>query len=424
VVDRYDVEEYDGCPDEDCEVDDVIETLEDNDSVPEIVKYEPVWRLELVVETVTVRVWLNVLTNVDVDVSDGLLDEVLVLTELLEMIEDADEHGDPELVFDWVIDGLTVALDLKVFDIIPVLVGVLETVEVLDFEADPENEDEALEVFEFLDDNVWLGEIDEVFEFLDDNELVEEIDEVFEDVIVSVFLDDEVEVLLFLIDTVDVFVLIIDEVEHGLPLGVFVCLDVTVWLTDELDVLLGWRVNVGDWLLLIVLVTIEDNVGVLVAIDVLDKLGEAVWVFDFRGLAVPEDDPEDVFDTVIEDVLVRLATIVRVNIEYLENEAEHVDVLEVAPVLLDVGDDEGVFELLWEFVEQAELVDVFEEDVVPLDVFDRVVVLVRIGEDVIVDEALAVRVLNGEDEEVLDIVDDLVEVCVLADVKEGTLETV
>jgi hypothetical protein len=115
---------------------------------------------------------------------------------------------------------------------------------------------------------------------------------------------------------------------------------------------------------------------------------------------------------------------VRVNIEYLENEAEHVDVLEVAPVLLDVGDDEGVFELLWEFVEQAELVDVFEEDVVPLDVFDRVVVLVRIGEDVIVDEALAVRVLNGEDEEVLDIVDDLVEVCVLADVKEGTLETV
>jgi hypothetical protein len=42
VVDRYDVEEYDGCPDEDCEVDDVIETLEDNDSVPEIVKYEPV----------------------------------------------------------------------------------------------------------------------------------------------------------------------------------------------------------------------------------------------------------------------------------------------------------------------------------------------------------------------------------------------
>lgn len=58
-------------------------------------------------------------------------------------------------------------------------------------------------------------------------------------VIVNVLLDEALDVLLFLIDTVDVFVLIIDEVEHGLPLGVFVCLDVTVWLTDELDVLLG-----------------------------------------------------------------------------------------------------------------------------------------------------------------------------------------
>lgn len=170
--------------------------------------------------------------------------------------------------------------------------------------------------------------------------------------------------------------------------------------------------------------TIEDNVGVLVAIDVLDKLGEAVWVFDFRGLAVPEDDPEDVFDTVIEDVLVRLATIVRVNIEYDEKDAELVDVFEIASVLVDLGDAEELLEFLCEFVEQAELLDVFEEDVVPLDVFDRVVVLVRIGEDVIVDEALAVRVLNGEDEEVLDIVDDLVEVRVLTDVNEGNLETV
>lgn len=170
--------------------------------------------------------------------------------------------------------------------------------------------------------------------------------------------------------------------------------------------------------------TIEDSVGLFVDIEVLDKLGEAVWVFDLGGLTVLEDDPVDVFDVVIEDVLVRLAIIVRVSNECAENEGEPVDVLEIAPVLLDVGDPLEVFELFWEFVEQAELVDVLEEDIDPLEVFELVVVLVDDDEDVIVDETLAVSVFSGEDEEVLDIADVLVDVCVLADVKEGAFEIV
>lgn len=67
-----------------------------------------------------------------------------------------------------------------------------------------------------------------------------------EDVIVSVLLDEALEVLLFLIETVNDFVLIIDELEHGLPLEVFVCVVVPVCVGDEVDVLLGWRVSVVD----------------------------------------------------------------------------------------------------------------------------------------------------------------------------------
>lgn len=164
--------------------------------------------------------------------------------------------------------------------------------------------------------------------------------------------------------------------------------------------------------------SIGDNVGLFVAIEVLDRLAEAFCVFDLGGLTVPEDDRVGVLDVVIEEVVVRLLAIVVVSIEYLDDEAQPVDVLEIAPVLLDDGDADEVFELFCEELEQAELVDVLDEDVDPVEVFELVVVLVNRGEDVIVDEVFEESVGNGDEVVVLDIAAVLVDVRVLANVRD------
>ncbi len=58
-----------------------------------------------------------------------------------------------------------------------------------------------------------------------------------------------------------------------------------------------------------------------------------------------DDDPLDVFDVEIDDVPVFVLMIVFVNLDVLEDELDPVEVLEIAPDLLNDGDDDDVFEL-------------------------------------------------------------------------------
>jgi hypothetical protein len=60
---------------------------------------------------------------------------------------------------------------------------------------------------------------------------------------------------------------------------------------------------------------------------------------------VLDDDPLDVFDVEIDDVPVFVLMIVFVNLDVLEDELDPVEVLEIAPDLLNDGDDDDVFEL-------------------------------------------------------------------------------
>jgi hypothetical protein len=59
---------------------------------------------------------------------------------------------------------LIVPDDVSDFEFVIVFVPVPDTVEVLDDEIEPENEDEADEVFEYLDENVSLRDPDELEE--------------------------------------------------------------------------------------------------------------------------------------------------------------------------------------------------------------------------------------------------------------------
>ncbi len=58
-----------------------------------------------------------------------------------------------------------------------------------------------------------------------------------------------------------------------------------------------------------------------------------------------DDDPLDVFDVEIDDVPVFVLMTVFVNLDVLEDELDPVEVLEIAPDLLNDGDDDDVFEL-------------------------------------------------------------------------------
>jgi hypothetical protein len=60
---------------------------------------------------------------------------------------------------------------------------------------------------------------------------------------------------------------------------------------------------------------------------------------------VLDDDPLDVFDVEIDDVPVFVLMTVFVNLDVLEDELDPVEVLEIAPDLLNDGDDDDVFEL-------------------------------------------------------------------------------
>ena len=79
--------------------------------------------------------------------------------------------------------------------------------------------------------------------------------------------------------------------------------------------------------------------------DVLLNVGDDVEVFDNIGLLELDEVPVDVFDVVIDDVLVFVLAIVFVCLGVFEIVPDAVDVFEEAPDLVSDGEDDDVFEL-------------------------------------------------------------------------------
>jgi hypothetical protein len=90
-----------------------------------------------------------------------------------------------------------------------------------------------------------------------------------------VLFGEAVELLLFIDEAVSVTVLILDELEHELPLGVFVRVVVLVCVPDEVGVLLERGLAVTENVFQrIVAVFSGLNVVLFVEIDVLLDVGE------------------------------------------------------------------------------------------------------------------------------------------------------
>lgn len=90
--------------------------------------------------------------------------------------------------------------------------------------------------------------------------------------------------------------------------------------------------------------------------------------------------------------------------------------METAADLVNDVDDEDVFVLLCEEVEQGELDDVLDEVIDPVEVFELVDDLLNRAEALIVELLFELVVLNGEDDEVFEVADVLVDALVLIDV--------
>jgi len=423
---------------EELEYEGIEDTLGSKVPDAEVVKYEAVCTAELVVVTKTLIVWLHVLNNVNVAVLVGLDENVIVARIVFVIFDEKDDVIEPVFVFDVDTDALIVEVDVGDLEFVVVFVPVLLLVDVFDLKLELVNDGDPLELLDTLLDNVPLAELVKTVDSVelpvnllntDGADLgvavpvrVRVINDVRDPLNVSVLFGEDVVLLLFLEDAVSVIVWIRDELEHELPLEVFVCVVVLVWVVDELDVLLGRWVNVTEKLFLRMVFVINGvNVLLFVETAVLLNVGDDVWVFDNIGLFELDEVPVDVFDVVTDDVLVFVLTNVLDNLGVFEVVPDPVDVFEGAPDLVKDVDADDVFELFWEEVEHGEPDEVLEEDVDPVEVLELVDVLVGVEEDVIVDVRLEVTVLKGEDDDVFDIVADLVEVFVLTDVSDNTL---
>jgi hypothetical protein len=181
---------------------------------------------------------------------------------LFEIADELDGDDEIEFVFDVDIDEVIVELDVIDFEFVFVFVSVLEDVDVFELEIEPENEEDPLGVFEFLLDNVELTDPVELEESVCESvdilvivksggrvDVIVTVCVIYDDkdgIIVLVILAEADEVLLFFDEVVSVIVLILDELEHGLPLEVFVWGVVLLSVVDDEDVLLWTRVDVTE----------------------------------------------------------------------------------------------------------------------------------------------------------------------------------
>ena len=203
---------------------------------------------------------------------------------------------------------------------------------------------------------------------------------------------------------------------HELPLDVLVWLVDRVFVGDKLGVFVGrWLPVVEIEILLTVFVNCELRVGVVVCNELLLGLIVADDVFVVNGLLDPLVEPLVVFDVDIEDVLVLVLTNVFDNIDVLEEDGELVVLLEGTGNLVKDGELDDVFELFNVKVEDDDSDRVLDEVVELVDVFELVVVLLGNEDNDTVWVFLLVNVIRGDNVDVRDIVD------VLVDVLESTL---
>lgn len=120
----------------------------------------------LVNVTSAVIVCVSVLTSVDVDVDEPLLEDVRVTKILFEITGDTEDELEPEFVLLVKEEPLGVVVDVPDFEFVVVRVAVFEVVDVLESKLDRENEDDAVEVLEILLDDVSLAEFVKADEYV------------------------------------------------------------------------------------------------------------------------------------------------------------------------------------------------------------------------------------------------------------------
>jgi hypothetical protein len=145
--------------------------------------------------------------------------------------------------------------DVGDLEFVVVLVPVLVLVDVFDLKLEIENDGDPLELLDTLLDTVPLAELVKMVDSVevpvnllttDGTDLgvavpvsVRVINDVRDPLDVTVLFGEDVVLLLVLDDAVTVIVGSLDELEHEVPVEVFVCVVVAVCVLDEAAVLLG-----------------------------------------------------------------------------------------------------------------------------------------------------------------------------------------
>lgn len=193
--------------------------------------------------------------RVDVDVNEDLVENVIVVKILLVIIDEIDGVIEAVPLLDVEVDALIVEVDVGDFEFVVVFVAVLLLVDVFDTKLEAENDGDPLELLDTLLDSVPLAERDKAGDSVEVSVnllkidksgirvvvtvIVRVINDVREPLDVIVLFGEDVVLLLFLVDEVSVIVPILDKLEHELPVEVFVCVVVAVCVTDAVLVLLG-----------------------------------------------------------------------------------------------------------------------------------------------------------------------------------------
>lgn len=202
----------------------------------------------------------------------------------------------------------------------------------------------------------------------------------------------------------------------------------TVFDTETVDVL----ELEGLFVLVLVLTIVREPNGLVVVVlegfKVAVCVGVAVWVFEAPTVLVRDEEPVLVLDVVTEPVDVLVLRIVRDCLADLEYDGDAEDVLEDALVSVPEGVAVEVLDVAPERLSVGEADDVFVTDGEAVVVFVAVIVFVAVLEPVVVFVPLWVSVSFGDEEEDFDeedvLVDVFVVVIVLVEVGDGVMRDV
>ena len=345
---------------------------------------------------------------------------VRVINGLIEFFNDADIVPESDVVFDWVIELVWVLEAVDVFDCeeLPVLVEL----ELCDFDWIPEavNEveldvegvckEEGFEIAVFVLDKESVNEFVSDLEIRAVTEPLDESVDVLLEILVTVCVDETVEVPVNLFTVSvgvreffkDLVILGVNDIQ-GVAVDVlleardFVFVMVALILTEDVAVAVCDLVIGPD------LVNVVDAVDVFVEPIVLVSLGEAV----------------DVLDESLDEVPVLEDPIVLVIAGVFESDEDEVEVLEPLSDLVPQGELDDVFDTIADLefvgVELEVLVCVVED----VCVLEEVWVLEEVVLPVFVFDKTEEIVENGDEEDVLERIPDLVKILVGFIVKVG-----